>query len=230
MRGRGREREAETGLLHKLPAARTVDEARELVERGGNRELLDSLRRPQAYVVLTLLLGEAARRLPSWEHPLCRELCEVVIAKEFWAVAPPGAAADPSDPPDEQRAANAAELHRWAVRPLLAGGDAPVGTVGELLARLRTSEVPSARETFWLIVDDERPGLPEAVWLTLLKDAYGVPRTARRPGPAAPGAIAGHPDDPGNGYTRRFLRRAGLLIGGMVAAILLLVAVRAWFG
>ncbi|MFE5545089.1 hypothetical protein ACFQ71_14890 [Streptomyces sp. NPDC056534] len=230
VRGRGREREAETGLLHKLPAARTVDEARELVERGGNRELLDSLRRPQAYVVLTLLLGEAARRLPSWDHPLCRELCEVAIGKEFWAVAPPGAAADPSDPPDEQRAANAAELHRWAVRPLLAGGDAPVGTVGELLARLRTSEVPSARETFWLIVDDERPGLPEAVWLTLLKDAYGVPRTARRPAPVAPGAVAGHPDDPGNGYTRRFLRRAGLLIGGMVAAILLLVAVRAWFG
>ncbi|MEU2078668.1 hypothetical protein [Streptomyces sp. NPDC013489] len=230
VRGRGREREVETGLLHKLPAARTVDEARELVERGGNRELLDSLRRPQAYVVLTLLLGEAARRLPSWDHPLCRELCEVAIGKEFWAVAPPGAAADPSDPPDEQRAANAAELHRWAVRPLLAGGDAPVGTVGELLARLRTSEVPSARETFWLIVDDERPGLPEAVWLTLLKDAYGVPRTARRPAPVAPGAVAGHPDDPGNGYTRRFLRRAGLLIGGMVAAIVLLVAVRAWFG
>ncbi|MFE6851670.1 hypothetical protein ACFVDH_12870 [Streptomyces sp. NPDC057674] len=230
VRGRGREQEAETGLLHKLPAARTVDEARELVERGGNRELLDSLRRPQAYVVLTLLLGEVARRLPSWDHPLCRELCEVAIGKEFWAVAPPGAAADPSDPPDEQRAANAAELHRWAVRPLLAGGDAPVGTVGELLARLRTSEVPSARETFWLIVDDERPGLPEAVWLTLLKDAYGVPRTARRPAPVAPGAVAGHPDDPGNGYTRRFLRRAGLLIGGMVAAILLLVAVRAWFG
>ncbi|MFE5942734.1 hypothetical protein [Streptomyces sp. NPDC056480] len=231
VRGRGREREAETGLLHKLPAARTVDEARELVERGGNRELLDSLRRPQAYVVLTLLLGEAARRLPSWEHPLRRELCEVAIGQEFWAVAPSGASADPSDPSEEQRAANAAELHRWAVRPLLARGDAPVGTVGELLARLRTSPVPSARETFWLIVDDERPGLPEAVWLTLLKDAYGVPRTARRPGPpSAPGAVTGLPDDPGNGYTRRFLRRAGLLIGGMVAAILLLVAVRQWFG
>ncbi|WP_338492789.1 hypothetical protein [Streptomyces sp. SJL17-4] len=230
VRGRGREREAETGLLHKLPAARTVDEARELVERGGNRELLDSLRRPQAYVVLTLLLGEAARRLPSWEHPLRRELCEVAIGQEFWAVAPSGASADPSDPPEEQRAANAAELHRWAVRPLLAGGDAPVGTVGELLARLRTSPVPSARETFWLIVEDERPGLPEAVWLTLLKDAYGLPRTARRPGPPAPGAVTDHPDDPGNGYTRRFLRRAGLLIGGMVTAIVLLVAVREWFG
>ncbi|WP_329284036.1 hypothetical protein [Streptomyces sp. NBC_00691] len=230
VRGRGREREAETGLVHKLPGARTVDEARELVERGGDRELLDSLRRPQAYVVLTLLLGESARRLPSWEHALRRELCEVAIGQEFWAVAPSGASADPSDPPEEQRAANAAEVHRWAVRPLLAGGDAPVGTVGELLARLRTSTVPSARETFWLIVDDERPGLPEAVWLTLLKDAYGLPRTARRAAPSVPGAVTGHPDDPGNGYTRRFLRRAGLLIGGMVTAIVLLVAVRAWWG
>ncbi|MFF3841493.1 hypothetical protein [Streptomyces sp. NPDC001930] len=229
VRGRGREREAETGLVHKLPDARTVDEARELVERGGNRELLDSLRRPQAYVVLTLLLREAARRLPSWEHPLRRELCEVAIGQEFWAVAPRGASADPSDPPEEQRAANAAEVHRWAVRPLLAGGDAPVGTVGELLARLRTSPVPSARETFWLIVDDERPGLPEAVWLTLLKDAYGLPRTARRPGPSAPGAVTGDPDDPDNGYTRRFLLRVGLLIAGMVAAIVLLAG-RGWFG
>lgn len=102
--------------------------------------------------------------------------------------------------------------------------------MGELLARLRTSTVPSARETFWLIVDDERPGLPEAVWLTLLKDAYGLPRTARRAAPSVPGAVTGHPDDPGNGYTRRFLRRAGLLIGGMVTAIVLLVAVRAWWG
>ncbi|QES08934.1 hypothetical protein DEJ44_27155 [Streptomyces venezuelae] len=218
--GRGREREAETGLVHKLPAARTVEEARELVERGGDRELLNSLRRPQAYIVLTLLLAETARRLPSWEHPLRRELCEVAIGREFWAVAPPGAAADPSDPPEEQRAANAAELHRWAVRPLLGAGDAPVGTVAELLSRLRTSPVPSARETFWLIVDGERPGLPEAVWLSLLKEAYGMPRSAPRPAGPSVGPAAG-PDDPGNGYTRRFLRRAGLLIGGLVAAILL---------
>ncbi|MEK9522061.1 hypothetical protein MIU24_22140 [Streptomyces venezuelae] len=231
VRPRGKERESETGLLHKLPAARTVDEARELVERGGNRELLDSLRRPQAYAVLTLLLREAARRLPSWEHALRRELCEVAIGREFWAVAPAGAVADPSDPPPEQRAANAAELHRWAVGPVLAGGDGPVGTVAELLVRLRTSPVPSARETFWLIVEGERPGLPEAVWRTLLKDAYGLPRAPRRTGPPSAGdATTALPDDDGSGYTRRFLRRAGLLIGGLVVAIVLLVAVRAWFG
>ncbi|MGW2303373.1 hypothetical protein [Streptomyces sp. NPDC001809] len=232
VRPRGKERETETGLLHKLPAARTVDEARELVERGGNRELLDSLRRPQAYAVLTLLLREAARRLPSWEYALRRELCEVAIGRELWAVAPAGAVADPSDPPPEQRAANAAELHRWAVGPVLAGGDGPVGTVAELLVRLRTSPVPSARETFWLIVEGERPGLPEAVWRTLLKDAYGLPRTPRRTGPPAAGdATTALPDDDdGSGYTRRFLRRAGMLIGGLVVAIVLLVAVRAWFG
>ncbi|MFG3490781.1 hypothetical protein [Streptomyces sp. NPDC047972] len=230
VRARGRERQAETGLLHKLPAARTVDEAQELVEHGGDRELLESLRGPQAYSVLTLLLREVARRLPSWEHALRRELCEVAIAREFWAVAPAGAAADPSDPPPEQRAANAAELHRWAVRPVLAGGDAPVGTVAELLVRLRASPVPSARETFWLIVEGERPGLPEAVWLTLLTDAYGLPRTARRPAATVPGDAVALPDDDGSGYTRRFLRRAGLLIGGLVVAIVLLVSVRAWFG
>ncbi|MEV6247150.1 hypothetical protein AB0M38_13225 [Streptomyces sp. NPDC051742] len=180
-RVRGREKDVETGLAHKLPAARTVEEARGLVERAGSRELLAALGRPQAYVVLTLLLGEAARRLPSWEHPLRRELCAEVLGQDLWAVAPPGAEADPSEPPEEQRAANAAELHLWAVRPVLAGGDGPVGTVAALLSRLRTSPAPSAREAFWLIVEGERPGLPEVVWLTLLKEAYGVPRTAPRP-------------------------------------------------
>ncbi|MFE9138635.1 hypothetical protein [Streptomyces sp. NPDC007355] len=226
-RARGRERDAETGLVHKLPMVRTVDEARELVERGGGRELLDALRRPQAYVVLTLLLRETARRLPSWDHPLRRELCEVALGQDFWAVAPPGGEADPSDPSEEQRAANAAELHRWAVRPLLGGGDAPVGTVAALLSRLRTSPAPSARETFWLIVEGERPGLPEAVWATLLKEAHGVPRAAARPGGPGP-RPSGDPDDPGSGYTRRFLRRAGMVIGGLVVAILL-VAGREWF-
>ncbi|WP_435973529.1 hypothetical protein [Streptomyces sp. Qhu_M48] len=227
VRGRGREREAETGLVHKLPAARTEEEARELVERGGSRELLDALRRPQAYLVLTVLLRETARRVPSWEHPLRRELCEVALDRELWAVAPPGGGADHSDPPEEQRAANAAALHSWAVRPLLGGGDAPVGTVAALLTRLRKGPEPSARETFWLIVDGERPGLPEAVWLTLLKEAYGLPRAAPRPGAPAPGAVA-HPDDAGSGYTRRFLRRAGLLLGGLVGAILL-VTLWEWF-
>lgn len=173
----GREREVETGLVHRLPTAYDVAEARGFVERAGSRELLDALRRPQMYVVVTLLLQEIARRLPTWEHPARRELCEVVLGRELWAAALPGAEHDRSEPPEEQRASNAAELHRWAVRPLLGGGDAPVGTVAALLVRLRTSPVPSAREAFWQIVDGDRPGLPDAVWLTLLKEAHGVRRT-----------------------------------------------------
>ncbi|SEC23197.1 hypothetical protein [Streptomyces sp. TLI_105] len=224
-RRRPRGREAETSLVHKLPTVRSVEEARELVVKGGSRELLDALRRPQAYAVVTVLLREIAQRLPSWGHPMRRELCEVAIARELWAVPPPTAREDPSEPPEEQRAANAAELHRWAVRPLLGGGDAPVGTVAELLSRLRTSPEPSAREAFWLIVDGESPGLPDAVWLTLLKEAYGLPRTAPRPAPPSP-ALA-DPDDPGNGYTRRFLRRAAFLIGGLVVAIVL-IGVAQW--
>ncbi|MFJ6102434.1 hypothetical protein ACIQHY_15700 [Streptomyces sp. NPDC092359] len=172
--------------MHKLAAARSVDEARELVERGGGRELLDALRRRQVYAVLTVLLAEVARRLPSWDHGRRRELCEIVIGGELWAVRPPGADADPSDPPEEQRAANSAELHRWAVRPLLGGGDAPVGTVAELLSRLRTGPEPSARETFWQIVDGERPGLPDTVWLALFKEACGLPRSAPRPAAGPP--------------------------------------------
>ncbi|MDV9191613.1 hypothetical protein R6L23_25970, partial [Streptomyces sp. SR27] len=123
------------------------------------------------------------------------------------------------------------ELHRWAVRPLLGAGDAPVGTVAALLSRLRTSPVPSARETFWLIVDRERPGLPDTVWLALLKEAYGVPRTGA-PGPRSGSGASNRAgsdgsfgrndaDDPDNGYTRRFLNCVGLLLGGLVIAILL---------
>ncbi|MFF5286013.1 hypothetical protein [Streptomyces sp. NPDC013171] len=223
VRRRKQGREVETSLVHKLPTARSVEEARELVVRAGSRELLAALRRPQAYAVVTELVREIARRLPSWGHPMRRELCEVAIARELWAVPPSNARDDPSEPPEEQRAANAAELHRWAVRPLLAGGDAPVGTVAELLARLRTSPAPSAREAFWLIVDGESPGLPDAVWLTLLKEAYGLPRTAPRPSPPPEPE---RPDDLGNGYTQRFLRRAALLIGGLVVAIVLIVLVK----
>ncbi|MGW5776651.1 hypothetical protein [Streptomyces sp. NPDC003863] len=218
-RRRKQGREVETSLVHKLPTARTVEEARELVVRAGSRELLAALRRPQAYAVVTELVREIARRLPSWGHPMRRELCEVAIARELWAVPPSNARDDPSEPPEEQRAANSAELHHWAVRPLLAGGDAPVGTAAELLARLRTSPAPSAREAFWLIVDGERPGLPDAVWLTLLKEAYGLPRTAPRPSPPPEPE---RPDELGNGYTRRFLRRAALVVGGMVVVIILI--------
>lgn len=232
-----------------------MDEARGFVERAGSRELLDALRRPQMYVVVTLLLQEIARRLPSWEHPARRELCEVVLDRELWAAAPPGAEYDTSEPPEEQRASNAAELHRWAVRPLLGGGDAPVGTVAALLARLRTSPVPSAREAFWQIVDGDRPGLPDAVWLTLLKEAYGVRRTpppghgpppgrAMPPGrvtptrqapppgtpphSGAPRAVAYPPpdDDPADNYTRRFLSRTALVLGLLVAAILVAAVMR----
>ncbi|MFF9430929.1 hypothetical protein [Streptomyces sp. NPDC014746] len=219
-----REREAETSLVHKLPDVRSVEEARELVRRAGSRELLDALRKPQAYAVVTVLLGEIAGRLPSWDHPLRRELCDVAIDRELWAVVPPTARDDPSEPAAEQRAANSAELHRWVVRPLLGGGDAPVGRFAELLSRLRTSPDPSAREAFWLIVEGERPGLPESVWRTLLKEAYGLSRSERRPGPRGPAPAP--PDDFGTGYTRRFLSRVGLLLGGLVALIVLIAVVQ----
>ncbi|MFJ6579468.1 hypothetical protein ACIQMY_26315 [Streptomyces sp. NPDC091368] len=219
-----REREAETSLVHKLPDVRSVEEARELVRRAGSRELLDALRKPQAYAVVTVLLAEIAGRLPSWDHPLHRELCDVAIDRELWAVVPPTARDDPSEPAAEQRAANSAELHRWVVRPLLGGGDAPVGRFAELLSRLRTSPDPSAREAFWLIVEGERPGLPESVWRTLLKEAYGLSRSARRPGIRGPAPAP--PDDFGTGYTRRFLSRVGLLLGGLVALIVLIAVVQ----
>ncbi|MEU9861653.1 hypothetical protein AB0D99_12300 [Streptomyces sp. NPDC047971] len=184
-RPRGRARTVETGLVQRL--AGPVDDAEARVRAGGDGELLDALRRRQTYAVTTLLMGEVARRLPSWDRPLRREFRDLVIGQELFATAP--RSTQPGEPGEAERAANAAALHRWAVRPLLDEGDVPAAALAGLLSVLRSSPVPAARSAFRQIVDDERPGLPEDVWRALLREAYSHPHPhppTARPSPGPP--------------------------------------------
>ncbi|MFD7326229.1 hypothetical protein ACFV9D_34980 [Streptomyces sp. NPDC059875] len=185
-RVRRRGRVVETGLVRRLAAAGDDAEAR--VRAGGDGELLDALRRPQPYAVTTLLMHEVARRLPSWDPRLRREFRDLVIAQELFVTAP--RSTHHGEPTEAERAANAAALHRWAVRPLLDEGDVPAGALAALLSRLRSSPLPAARSAFRQIVDDERPGLPEGVWRALLREAYAQPPAPRRPAPAAPAPVS----------------------------------------
>ncbi|GGT97711.1 hypothetical protein [Streptomyces lateritius] len=180
--GRARRRaRLETGLVHRLADARDEAEADAAVRAGGDGELLDALRRPQPYEFTTLLMGEVARRLPSWDRPSRRELCDLVIGQGLFVTAPRTSLR--GAPADAERAANAAALHRWAIRPLLDAGDVPVRTLAALLSELRSSPDPAARAAFRQIVDAERPGLPEEVWRTLLREAYAGPGAPRQSTP-----------------------------------------------
>ncbi|MFB7369323.1 hypothetical protein ACFC0D_05720 [Streptomyces sp. NPDC056222] len=200
LRPRGRGKAVETGLVRRL--ATSAEDAEAHVRAGGDGELLDALRRPQPYAVTTLLMGEVARRLPSWEHSLRREFRDLVIGQELFATTP--RSTQPGEPGEAERAANAAALHRWAVRPLLDEGDVPAGALVALLSGLRSSPVPAARSAFRQIVDDERPGLPEDIWRALLREAYAQPQPQPRamrpafvPAPApAPTPVSPSPPPP----------------------------------
>ncbi|MDT9690079.1 hypothetical protein Q5762_17395 [Streptomyces sp. P9(2023)] len=167
-RGRSRRgRPVETGLVRWLSAA--PDDAEARIRAAGDAELLTALRGHRPYQVTTLLMHELARRVPTWPHPMRREFRDLVLAHELFVTAPRSALL--GEPDDTERAANAAALYRWAVRPLLDEGDAPApGVLVVLLTRLRASPVPAARSAFAQIVDDERPGLPEAVWRGLVQE------------------------------------------------------------
>ncbi|MCT4352401.1 hypothetical protein M5362_04540 [Streptomyces sp. Je 1-79] len=184
----------ETGLVRSLADRAADAEAR--VRAGGDGELLTALRGPQSYRIATLLMHEVARRVPTWPRPLRREFRDLVIAHELFVTAPGSPL--PGDPTDAERAANAAALHRWAVRPLLDEGDAPAtGVLVALLIRLRSSPVQAARSAFRQIVEGERPGLPEEVWQALLHDAATAaapPRPTAPPAPTAP--ASGRQADP----------------------------------
>ncbi|MEU4271903.1 hypothetical protein [Streptomyces sp. NPDC026092] len=205
-RGRSRRgRPVETGLVRWLAA--DADDAEARVRAAGDRELLTALRGHRSYRVTTLLMREIARRLPHWPQSLRREFGDLVIAHEFFVTAPRSALL--GEPDEAERAANAAALHRWAVRPLLDEGDAPGnGVLVALLTRLRASPVPAARAAFQQIVDDERPGLPEAVWRALVQDPALPPEPVPTPVPTpvafhaqaphsqAPHSQAPHPQAP----------------------------------
>ncbi|GGQ00125.1 hypothetical protein [Streptomyces roseolilacinus] len=142
-------------------------------------ELLRDLRACTGYERLTHLITEAADRWPSWDREQRAALCKVLLERELFVTDRAGVRAA-----DDVRAANAASLYRWAVRPLL---DDPAlsARVTELLPRLSAGPHRAARAAVRQITQSRAPGLPEPAWQALLAAAL-----ASHPGPeGAPGPV-----------------------------------------
>ncbi|WP_236242219.1 hypothetical protein [Streptomyces sp. CC228A] len=156
------------------------------MSRASDDELLRALRLGARYEGLTLLMKEAAGRWPGWGREQRTALCAVLLRMELFVTERAGPGPHPGD---AVRAANAAALYGWAVRPLL-GDPELAAEVTRLLPRLFTSPHAAARAAVRRITDAPSPGLPETTWQALLKAA----RT-RRPAPPARSAGPAEPAD-----------------------------------
>jgi hypothetical protein len=130
-------------------------------------DLIGALSWDIPYAAESLVIGEIVERWPAWGGRTRRKLRDAVLVRELWV----GAVDDPGGPGDEIRAANAASLYRWAVRPLLAGDPQALEQLTELLARLLSGSRRAGRGAVWQIAK-RSPRLPEATWLALLRAAH----------------------------------------------------------
>ncbi|OEJ93893.1 hypothetical protein [Streptomyces thermolilacinus] len=160
-----------------------------------DEELLRALRAGGGYGTLTALVTDAAERWPSWGREQRAALCSVLLDQELYVTDRAGAGM----PGDEVRAANAASLYRWAVRPLL-DDPALAARVTELLPRLYTGPYRAARAAVDQIARGRAPGLPEPAWQALFRSATRTPPTPQRPPtPRHPPGPAPQPRPPGQG-------------------------------
>ncbi|MEV0449697.1 hypothetical protein [Streptomyces sp. NPDC050600] len=188
----------EGGLGGRLDRAENVGQAQAAAREASDADLLGVLRdRGLPHRLTTVLVQEAAHRLPAWNRRLRHELRDLVLGEAYFVyrVHP----ADHVEP--AERGADAAALHRWAVAPVLGGrksgsggrnADAAVAELADLLARFRTSPHAAARTAFDEIVRDERSGLPESVLRGLV---LGTQRHAERDHPPDPGRPPSAPPD-----------------------------------
>ncbi|MFF6778799.1 hypothetical protein ACFY8W_35340 [Streptomyces sp. NPDC012637] len=199
-----------SGLEERLARSWAPDDVRAAAARATDAELLAALRERRPRAVTMLLVAEIHRRLPRWGRPLRRELCDLVIGEEYFVIRRhPEERVAP-----ERRAADAADLHDWAVRPLLAGknaDDAAPARLAEVLLRFATTTDPAMQAAFRAIVRG-RSGLPEPVWRDLVLAALpegrrslaaspeparsGSPRPDRAPGGEPRRAAPPHPGSP----------------------------------
>ncbi|GAA4896455.1 hypothetical protein GCM10023237_13660 [Streptomyces coeruleoprunus] len=141
------------------------------------------------YETLTLLMAEAAARWPSWGRTRRTELAMTLLAGGLFL-----ADAGPGDPGGDVRAANAAAVYRWAVRPQLDDMRVIV-RLTQLLPELYASRDRAARAAVAQITDSPEPGLPEVTWQALLRAARdgGAPAAAPSPAHRGPGRSAPQP-------------------------------------
>ncbi|MFD0371711.1 hypothetical protein [Streptomyces sp. NPDC127114] len=177
-----------SGLEERLARSWVPDDVRGAAARATNGELLAALRERRPRGVTMLLVAEIRRRIRRWDRPLRRELCDLVIDEEYFVIRRhPEERVAP-----ERRAADAADLHEWAVRPLLTGrnaDEAAPARLAEVLIRFATTTDPAMQAAFRAIVAGGS-GLPEPVWRELVLAALPEGRrpTAAGPEPARPGS------------------------------------------
>ncbi|MEV7279196.1 hypothetical protein [Streptomyces sp. NPDC093111] len=188
----------EGGLGGRLDRAENVGQAQAAAREASDADLLAVLRdRGLPHRLTTVLVQETAHRFPSWNRRLRYELRDLVLDEAYFVFRThPADHVEPAE-----RAADAAALHHWAVRPVLGGkksgsggrnAEAAVDELTELLARFRTSPHPAARTAFLKIVRDERSGLPDSVLRSLV---LGTRRHAERDHPPDPGRPPSAPSE-----------------------------------
>ncbi|MFC8506908.1 hypothetical protein ACFU3J_03910 [Streptomyces sp. NPDC057411] len=192
----------EGGLGARLDQAANVGEAQAAAREAADSDLLAVLRdRRLPYRLATVLVQEIARRIPAWNRALRHELRDLVLGEAYFVYrSHPADRVEPAE-----RAADAAALHRWAVRPVLGTGrggsggrnaERAVADLAELLARFRTSPHPAARGTFLKLVRDERSGLPESVLRSLVLGGQKAAERDHPPDPPPPRRAAPTPAEP----------------------------------
>lgn len=168
-------------LPARLRESRNERDRVDAIRNAGNDGLLAVLASNPSYDVLTLVVHRIADRWQDWTAADRKKLCETVLRRELFLARhnPPV-----GDGPDEAvRAANAAALYRWAVRPFAAEPD--IGKeLGKLLPRLLHGPDPTGRGAAEQILTGAGdPGITFQVWQKLLRG----PTAPSGPPPGLPG-------------------------------------------
>ncbi|MBQ0983592.1 hypothetical protein KBZ10_03405 [Streptomyces sp. F63] len=184
-----------------LTALRTMEEepagpgpAGAAVAGTTDRNLVAALRQDHIpYAAVGLLVREIAERYSEWGRALRRDLCETVLEMGLFVTSRPRPSAGPP-PADETRAANAAALYHWAVRPL-ARDERISGRLAAVLPRLAAGADLAGRAAVDRILEQRNgPGLGDAVWLALLQAFRQDHGGTEAPGP---GSLSGPAPGPG---------------------------------
>ncbi|MFF3285769.1 hypothetical protein [Streptomyces sp. NPDC003023] len=171
-------------LLAELRSCRSEGERARVIRDAANDHLLLVLSSDPSYSVLTLVVHRIAERWQDWTADDRRSLCESVVRANLFLSRHVSAAA--AGPDDAVRAANAAVLYRWAVRPFAAEPHVD-RELRKLLPRLLhgTDRVGrGAAEQILTGADD--PGITFQVWQKLLAGPAAHSGPPSGPPPAQP--------------------------------------------
>ncbi|GGT32315.1 hypothetical protein GCM10010271_40470 [Streptomyces kurssanovii] len=188
-----------TGSLPaRLVGCRDEREIADTIRESGNGDLLTVLEGDPSYDVLTLVVRRIAEGWPDWTAGERRRMCDAVLGRRLYLS--PGASAARGGPDDAVRAANAASLYRWAVRPFAAEPD--VGNrLERLLPELCGGTDPVGRGAAEQILTGRTdPGITLPVWQALVR------RSMTHPGPP-PARVTHEPPEPPGRAPERFDQR-----------------------